>query len=279
MSVFGQSQPCEVLKTDRSYYAYFPHSHARTLRSADNSIVSRTIRNNNLYVHLISYKNGDYGNAEKYGSYGNYGSYVSFNEQLQETVKENKTLVAVKSGYVDCVSSSYKPKELSRMWVKGVKDPFEFVNTTSKTLNGSVTLKCKYKSCWSFNAHTNEYGSDCPFDFVVPPSLSLKFTLTISLLPLEQYSSSTCAYTNGYRNGTHDCSDTSVYSSLYYYKPLNTTVDHFRARVFSSKDNTSTIYRTVMKPQYANGAYSQYSDYTHYYSLCGESCTVLPVDD
>jgi len=266
MSVFGESKQCEVVKTDQSYYAYFPHSHARTLRSVDNSTVSRTIRSNNLYVHLISYKNG------------NYGHYVSFNDQLQETVKENKRLTSVKNGYVDCLSSSYKPKELSRMWVKGVEDPFEFVNITSKTLNGSVTLKCKYKSCWSFNAITNEYGSDCPFDFVVPPSLSLKFTLNVSLLPVDQYSVSTCAYTNGYRNGTHDCSDTSVYSSSYYYKPLNTTLDHFRSRVFSS-DNTSSIYRTVMKPQYASGAYSQYSDYTHYYSVCGESCTVLSVDD
>ena len=266
LSVFAQSETCEVLRTDQSFYAYFPYSHSKTLRNVDTNTVSRTVRNNNLNLHLISYQNGQ------------YGHYVSYYEQVQDTVKVNTTLVSVKTGYMECASISYRPKELSRMFVKTSEDPFNFGNDVSKTMNGSVTLKCRYQYCWSLNATSNEYAYECPFDFVVPASLSLKFTLTTTLLPEEQSNHNMCIYSNGFKNGTHDCWDTTVYSSSYLYKPLKTTLDYFRARVYNT-DNTSTIYRTVIKPQYSRETYSQYSNYSNYYSVCDNSCKVLSIDE
>jgi hypothetical protein len=260
--VVGTSPSCEVLTTKKVYYAGFPYKHTKKT-FVDNVLTEKNIMQNYVSLQLIAYDNGK------------YGHYVSFSDSNEQHVVNNGTIESIVSTYMNCVSPSFKPKDISFMWVKGLNDtlPFEFGNETSKVYNGSVTLKCS-KWCWSFNLLSGVYDYDCPSSFVIPSTLSIKFGLNVSILPNTYYSSSNCAYTYGTQNQTHDCSDSYKYG--YSYTSLNSSLDYFRARVFTSPIN-STIFRNVVKPHYLKEKYSQFDESTNYYSVCGQNCVVLPI--
>lgn len=108
---------------------------------------------------------------------------MSFSEYNQTRYFINNTLTRYAYSGVFCESSSYKPKEFNKLWVKSFtgSNPFTLgVNETSKNYTASVTLKCYSSYCQLYDFLDNLW-SDCSNTSPKHDSIGIKASFTITL--------------------------------------------------------------------------------------------------
>ena len=255
----GLDSSCIVSQSNVRAYTSFDFAHKTTINTSETQSV-KFARNNNVFFQLIAYDNNK------------FGHYVSFSEYNQTRYLNNNTLVQYAYSGLFCESSSYKPKELNKLWVKSFtgSSPMTLdVNETSKNLSASVTLKCYSAYCQSYDFVSNEY-SDCTSSSPKHSSIGIKAMFTITPLHQDFEYNSICFSQYTTNNGTHSCSQPNL--SGYEYSNTNLNVS-----LVSIASNTVPLkLKTLLRSNYLKGSYGSFNSYSQLYSLCGEDCQALP---
>jgi hypothetical protein len=261
-SALSWDPSCLVYKTSTTGTAYFNFQHKTTVNGSDGTqSYTKYQRNNDLYFQLVQYGNDQ------------YGHYVSFNDYNQTRVFTNDTLKSIMYSGVYCSSSSYKPKELSKLWVKNYTGSYPLsldTNETTKFFTSSVTLKCQSPYCYSYDFETQQYV-DCTDTVYFPSVVGIKANFSLSPLPSSYAYNSACQYQYTYTNQTASCTSPSVYGYGYEYTTLNTTL---LSVAFNSKPYR---VKSLLRMNYFKTASGSIDANGQYYSVCGEECTLLPV--
>ena len=255
----GLDTSCIVSQSNVRSYTSFDFAHKTTINTTDTDTM-KYARNNNLLFQLIAYDNNK------------FGHYVSFSEYNQTNHYSNNTLMQYSYSGLYCESSSYKPKELNRLWVKSFtgSSPFALgVNETSKNITASVTLKCYSAYCQTYSFITNEW-SDCTSSSPKHNAIGIKATFTITPIHQDFKYSSLCFSQYTTTNGTHSCSQPNLSGYEYSNTNLNVTL-------VSIASNTNPIkLKNILRSNYLKGSYGSFNSYSQLYSLCGEECQALP---
>lgn len=251
---------CLVYQTSNTGNAYFNFQHKTTVYSVnDTQSYAKIQRNNDLYFQLTQYTNNK------------YGHYVSFSYNNQTRVFNNNTLKSVVYSGVYCSSSSYKPKDLDKLWVKNFTGSLPLsmdVNETTKHFVASVTLKCQDTYCTAYDFDTQEYN-DCFSSF--PSTIGIKAHFTVSPSPSTYSYNSACQYQYTYTNQTTSCTYPYSYGYGYQYTDLNTTL-------YNVSSNTKPYnIKTLLRMNYLKTASGSINTNGQYYSVCGEECSLLPI--
>lgn len=253
----GLDNSCIVSQSNMRAYTSFDFAHKTTINTTDTDTI-KYARNNNVFFQLIAYDNNK------------FGHYVSFSEYNQTNHYSNNTLMHYSYSGVFCESSSYKPKELNRLWVKSFtgSNPFSFdVNETSKNFTASVTLKCYSAYCQTYSFITNEW-SECSspkHEF-----FGLKATFTITPLHQDYEYTNLCFSQYTTNNGTHSCSQPNLSGYEYSNTNLNVTLVSIASSTKPQK------LKTLLRNNYLKGSYASVNTYSQLYSLCDEECQALP---
>mgnify|MGYP000128346238 CR=1 FL=1 len=260
-SVLSVDPSCVVYQTSTSGTAYFNFQHKTTVYAPnDTQSYAKIQRNNDLYFQLTQYTNNK------------YGHYVSFSYNNQTRVFKNDTLKSVVYSGVYCSSSSYKPKDIDKLWVKNFtgSTPLSMdVNETTKYFIASVTLKCQSTYCTFYDFETQEYV-DCSTN-LFPATIGIKANFSVSPSPSTYQYNSACQYQYTYTNQTTSCTYPSLYGYGYQYTDLNTTL--YSVASNTKPDNVKTLLRMSYFKTASGSIYTN----NQYYSVCGEECTLLPV--
>lgn len=263
----ASTRSCSSLAARRQSYVGF--NFRNTTNTTSGTFVTLNARYNSLYAQLVQYENGL------------YGHFVSFSDNNENQYYNNGTLVAVQYTSLDCRSLSYKPKELSRLWVKSYDGlaPFDWdVNQTSSTFTGSVTLKCSTPSCYYYDFVTgNSYScsntSNGNLTSTNPPStLQVKFNFTLNSANQEYMYAYSCSSMFVSKNSTTECAYPSSFA--YYGRDVMLTT-----QLNSLKLSTANVNDYIPKVSMAtlDSSYSSYNENVQYFSVCGEGCSVIPV--
>lgn len=255
----GLDASCIVSQSVQRAYTSFDFARKTTVNTSETEAV-KYARNNNVFFQLIAYDNNK------------FGHYVSFNEYNETSYFSNSTLTQYVYSGVYCESASYKPKELSKLWVKSFtgSSPFSLdVNETSKNFTASVTLKCYTSYCQVYNFVNNEY-SDCSSLTPQHTFIGIKAEFTISPLYNDYEYNSLCFSQYTTSNGTYSCSQPQVSGYGYSNTNLNATL------VSISSNTKPTKVKTLLRTNALRSTYASLSAYSQLYSLCGEDCQALP---
>ncbi len=259
-SVMSLDPSCLVFSTSSTGSAYFGFQHKTTFNKGSDNYAKHQ-RSNDLYFQITQYSNDK------------YGHYVSFNEYNQTRYFKNDTLTSIVYSSVYCASSSYKPKELSRLWVKSFTGEGPLVmgeNETAKFFTASVTLKCQSLYCNSYNFETEEY-TDCTDTTYFPSTVGVKANFSVSPLPSSVDYNSACQYTYTYTNDTTSCTQPYASGYEYGYRALNNTL-------YSVAFNSKPIrVKSLLRMNYLKSSSASINNNVQYYSVCGEECYLLPI--
>jgi hypothetical protein len=230
-----------------------------------------TNKYNGLYTQLVQYESGL------------YGHYVSFSESNEKQYYSNGSLVSVKYSSLNCESISYKPKDLSRLWVKSFdgSGPFDWgVDQTKSTFVGSVTLTCHKPYCYYYD-FTTGYSYDCSnttsgnsSTVATPPKLQVKFNFTLYANDTEFAYAYSCSSFSYSKNATVEC----AYPSSYSYYVRNIVLSSKLNSLKLTPSNTSSFAPKV-NVSTVESSYSAYNENAQYFSVCGEGCAVIPVSN
>lgn len=259
-SAMSVDPSCFIQQTSSTGNAYFNFQHKTTKGNLSDNY-SKIERSNDVYFQLIKYSNDK------------YGHYVSFSDNNQTRFYNNGTLKAIVYSSVYCVSSSYKPKDLSKLWVKSFTgvDPLSLeANETSKSFIASVTLKCYDASCFNYNFETQEY-SDCYDTTVVPSVVGIKANFSLSPTKESYAYDSACFYAYSYTNDTASCTYPYVNGYGYSYNMLNVTLHSIQ---FNSKPYK---VKSLLRLNYLKSSSGSSNANSQYFSVCGEECHLLPI--
>jgi hypothetical protein len=217
-----------------------------------------------------------------------YGHYVSFSESIENQNYYNGSLASVKYSSLNCESVSYKPKELSRLWVKSFNGsgPFDWgVDQTNSTFLGSVTLTCQKPYCYYYDFMTG-YSYDCSNStsgnstsgnsstVATPPKLQVKFNFTLYANDTEYVNAYSCSSFSYSKNSTVEC----AYPSSFFYYVRNIVLSSKLNSLKLTPSNTSGFAPKV-NVSTVESSYSAYNENVQYFSVCGEGCAVIPVSN
>lgn len=257
--ICGLDTSCIVSQSNVRTYTSFDFAHKTTINTSDTETV-KYARNNNLFFQLIAYDNGK------------FGHYVSFSEYNQTRYFINNTLTRYAYSGVFCESSSYKPKEFNKLWVKSFtgSNPFTLgVNETSKNYTASVTLKCYSSYCQLYDFLDNLW-SDCSNTSPKHDSIGIKASFTITPLYQDYEYTNMCFSQYTTSNGTYSCSQPQLSGSNYSNTNLNVTLVSIASNTKPDK------LKTLLRNNYLKGSYASVNTYSQLYSLCDEECQALP---
>jgi hypothetical protein len=251
---------CFVQQTSSTGDAVFSFQHKTTKGNVSENY-SKIQRSNDVHFQLVKYSNDK------------YGHYVSFSDSNQTRFFNNGTLKSLVYSNVYCVSSSYKPKDLSKLWVKsftGVEPLSLEANETSKNFTASVTLKCQDAYCFTYDFETQQY-SDCYNTTAFPSVVGIKANFSLSPTTSSYAYDSACFYAYSYTNNTASCTYPYVNGYGYSYNTLNATLHGIQ---FNSKPNK---VKSLLRPNYLKSSSGSANANSQYFSVCGEECQLLPI--
>lgn len=260
-SALSWDPSCVVFQTSTTGSAYFNFQHKTTVNATnDTTSFTKYQRNNDVYFQLTQYTDDK------------YGHYVSFSDYNQTRVFNNNTLKSIIYSGVYCSSPSYKPKDLNKLWVKTYSgsNPLSMdANETTKYFTASVTLKCDSPYCYLYEFDTQQYV-DCTNSIYFPSVVGIKANFSVSPLPSHYEYSSSCQYQYTFTNQTTSCTYPSLNGYGYAYSALNTTLHSI---AFNSKP---LRIKSLLRLNYLKTASGSLDTQGHYYSVCGEECSLLP---
>lgn len=259
-SVMSLDPSCLVFTTTSTGTVNFNFQHKTTINTGTDTF-TKIQRNNDLYFQIVKYSNDK------------YGHYVSFNDYNQTRFFRNNTVTSIVYSGVYCASPSYRPKELSQLWVKNFTGEEPLVmsdNENVKFFTASVTLKCQGVYCNSYNFETQQY-TDCTDTTYFPTTVGIKANFSVAPLPSSSTYDSTCSYSYTYTNDTTSCTQPYAYGYGYDYRALNTTLHNV---AFNSKPYR---VKSLLRMNYLQSSYGTINNNTQYYSVCGEECYLLPI--
>lgn len=251
-SAIAQSS-CEMYRASRQSYVTFEFQ---------NNTVHST-----LHAQLVQYDNGL------------YGHYVSHSNIESELYYVNGNLSGVQYTTTICESVSYKPKALSKIWVKTYagNGPFDWKEGQNEsTLTGSVTLRCHPSYCYFYYLTSGE--SNICYNTTnttsTPSGLQVKFNMTLYANNTNYYYTSVCSSVYGYSNSTTSCAypSTSVHHASYV--PLTFRLNTIKV---TPRNVTSPIYLPTQNVTNLQYSYGTYTENLQYFSVCGEGCSLIPV--
>jgi hypothetical protein len=251
---------CLVFTTSSTGTAYFNFQHKTTIKTG-NDTFAKLQRNNDLYFQITQYSNDK------------FGHFVSFNEYNRTRVFKNDTLTSIVYSSLYCASSSFRPKELSKLWVKNFTGESPLVmeeNETVKFFTASVTLKCQSMYCNSYNFDTQQY-TDCTNTTNFPTSVGIKANFSVAPIPSSYEYNSDCTNSYTYTNDTTSCTHHYASGYGYGYRSLNTTLHNI---AFNSKPDRVT---SLLRMNYLQSSSGSINNNVQYYSVCGEECYLLPI--
>lgn len=250
-SAVAQS-PCESFQASRQSYFTFDFQ---------NNTAHST-----LHAQLVQYDNGL------------FGHYVAHSSSESENYYVNGSLSGVQYTTTVCESVSYKPKALSRVWVKTYPGdgPFDLPEgQTESTVTGSVTLRCQPTYC-SFYDFASGVTHPCSNTPQVPSAaaLQVKFNVTLYANNTNHYQAHSCNSVYGYSDKTTSCAYPSVYAYYYSYVPLTLRLNSIKV---TPRNVTSPVYLPSQNVTNFQYSYGSYTENMQYFSVCGEGCTLIPV--
>lgn len=255
---YGLDESCLVHSVSQRGYTGLDFQRKYTNNVSD-VLVTKHKRDTSVYLQVVAYEDNK------------YGHYVSYSDNNQTRTYVNGSYESVTYESVYCVSSSFKPKELSQTWVKNFTGPSVFgeLNTSeSRTFLGSVTMKCYTPSCYTYNLSSGYY--DVCGDVNSVDTISIKINFTVTPLNVGYSYDSFCMSDYTYRNGTHACE----YPSLNAYSYSSTTLNATLNGIIS---NTKPVkVKTILHPRHLVQSYSYVSADAQLYSVCDGTCTALP---
>lgn len=258
--VVCQDPSCVVQRTMTTGSVSFSFQH-KTTKYNTSVDYDKFQRSNDVYFQLVHYDNDK------------YGHYVAFSENNQTRSFRNNSLTQIEWSGVYCVSQSYKPKELSKLWVKNYtgEHPLEMTdNETTKNFTASATLKCQSTYCYVYNLETNFYDN-CAEPKSFGSSIGIKANFSITPTPQGYEYVSACYRAFTYTNETTSCTSPSLDAYAYNNIYLNVTLNDVASATYPTK-----VKNLVRKNYLKSSDGSFYAD-SQYYSVCGEECTVLPI--
>jgi hypothetical protein len=258
----GLDPACIVSQSNARAYMSFDFAHKTTRNTSATESVKYS-RNNNMFFQLVAYDNNK------------FGHFVSFSEYNQSRIYTNDTLTKYVYSSVYCQSSSYKPKELNKLWVTSFSGSHPFTleaNETSKNLTASVTLKCDTPYCTIYDLVANEY-SDCSSTEPKHTSIGIKAAFVVTPLYQDYAYSNLCFSQYTSSNGTYSCSYPYLSGYEYTNTNLNTTLVAVQSNTKPNK------VKTLLRMNYLKGGYSSFNTFSQLYSVCGEDCQALTPED
>jgi hypothetical protein len=271
-SVVAKPTPCASLVARRQSYVGF--NFKNSTNSSSGSFTNLTRNYNSLYTQLVQYDTGL------------YGHYVSFSESNENQYYYNGSLVSVKYSSLNCDSVSYKPKNLSMLWVKSFdgSGPFDWgVGQTNSTFTGSVTLTCTTPYCYYYD-FTTGYSYDCSNAtsgnstsgnssiVASPPKLQVKFNFTLYANDTEYVYAYSCSSLFYAKNSTVECAYPASYAYFVHDVVLSSKLNSLKLT-----PSNSSNFAPKVTPSTLDSSYSSYTENAQYFSVCGEGCAVIPV--
>jgi hypothetical protein len=275
-SVVAKPPPCSSLVARRQSYVGFTFKNSTN--SSLGSFTTLTNKYNSLYTQLVQYESGL------------YGHYVSFSESNENQYYNNGSLASVKYSSLNCESVSYKPKDLSRLWVKSFNGsgPFDWgLNQTNSTFLGSVTLTCQKPYCYYYDFMTG-YSYDCSNStsgnstsanstsgnstVATPHKLQVKFNFTLYANDTEYVNAYSCSSFSYSKNSTVECAYPTSYSYYVRNIVLSSKLNSLKLTPFNASSGAHRVNVSTVE-----SSYSAYNENAQYVSVCGEGCAVIPV--